>query len=75
MSTGVAIAEGLDYHGMDALYDNIERFLEMDSEKGKPRTYARAEFDQHTGAIREYVRSVMTKRERLRIDVRPLEVK
>jgi hypothetical protein len=67
--------ERLGYHGMDALFDYIERFVELDAEKGKPRTFTKASFDEQTGALREFVRRVMGKRERLHILVEPLEVK
>ena len=68
-------AERLDYQSMDALFNYIERFLELDSEKDKPRTYTRADFDHKTGAIRSYVRRIMGKRERLEINVEALETK
>jgi hypothetical protein len=45
--------------GMDALFDDIERFRELDAKPGRPRTYTRAIFDNDTGALRWYVRSVM----------------
>lgn len=67
--------ERLEYQSMDALFNYIERFMELDGEKGKPRTYARAHFDESTGAIRSYVRRVMGKTERLEINVEPLVVK
>ena len=67
--------ERLEYQSMDSLFNYIERFLELDSEPGKPRTYARASFDEKTGAIRNYVRRVMGKTERLEINVEPLATK
>jgi hypothetical protein len=45
--------------GMEALFDDIERFLELDAKPGKPRTFTRAVFDRNTGALRLYVRRVM----------------
>jgi hypothetical protein len=69
------LTERLDYYGMDAMFNDIERFQDMDNEKGKPRTYTRATFDDHTGAIRWYVRRVMGSRERQEINVEPLETK
>jgi hypothetical protein len=72
---GLPLTERLDYYGMSALFNDIERFLEIDSEKGKPRVFTKAHFDDTTGAIRQYVRRVMVSRERLEINVEPLEVK
>ena len=71
----IRLTERLDYYGMDAMFNDIERFQDLDSEKGKPRTYTRATFDDHTGAIRWYVRRVMGSRERQEINVEPLETK
>jgi hypothetical protein len=69
------LTERLDYYGMDALFNDVERFQDMDAEKDKPRTYTRAIFDDQTGAIRKYVRRVMGGHERQEINVEPLEVK
>ncbi|MCS7047462.1 MAG: DUF6174 domain-containing protein [Gemmataceae bacterium] len=65
--------ERLEYLGMDAQFDYIERFLEIDSKPGNPRTFARGVFDEQTGALRWYVRRVMGKRERVEIIVMPLQ--
>ncbi len=65
----------LEYQSMDALFNYVERFLELDSEKGKPRTYTRAIFDEKNGAILSYVRRVMGTSERLEINVKALDVK
>jgi hypothetical protein len=59
--------------GMEALFDDIERFQKLDSEPGKPRTFTRARFDENNGALREYVRRVMGGQERTEITVDPLE--
>ncbi|MCI0684547.1 MAG: DUF6174 domain-containing protein [Gemmataceae bacterium] len=67
--------EQLGYYGMEALFNYIERFMELDSEKGKPRTFTRCDCDETTGAIKRFVRRVMGKSERLEILVEPLEVK
>ncbi len=69
------LTERLDYYGMDALFNDVERFQDMDNEKGKPRTYTRATFDDRTGAIRWYVRRVMGSRERQEITVKSLDAK
>src|SRR5262249_3157620 len=61
------------YHGMEALFDDIERFLKMDAEKGKPRTYMRGLFDPADGHLLHYVRRVMGSRERVEITVQSLE--
>ena len=67
--------EQLGYYGMDALFNYIERFMELDSEKGKPRTFTRGDFDEQTGALKRFVRRVMGKSERLEIAVEPLDVR
>ena len=61
------------YRSMDALFDDIERFLKMDAEKGKPRTYMRALFDPADGHLLHYIRRVMGSRERVEITVQSLE--
>lgn len=62
------------YYGMNRLYDDIERFMEQDGEKDRPKVFTRGLFDQQ-GAIRWYVRRVMGSRERVEINVEPLDVK
>ncbi len=55
---------------MDGLFDDIERFLEMDSSPGSPRTYEWASFHEKDGHLIRYIRSVMSQGWRLQIDVR-----
>ncbi|MFO0863857.1 MAG: DUF6174 domain-containing protein [Gemmataceae bacterium] len=66
--------ERFAYYGMDRLYDDIERFMEQDAEKDRPKVFTRGLFDKQ-GAIRWYVRRVMGSRERLEITIEPLDVK
>ncbi len=62
--------ERYSYRGMDALFDFIERFIRIDSEPNKPKTFVRAIFDERkTGGLRWYVRRVMGGRERVEITV------
>ena len=62
--------ERFGYRTMDALFNDIERFMKHDSEKGSPKVYVRAIFDvQKTGGIRWYVRRVMGGRQRQEITV------
>jgi hypothetical protein len=63
----------LHHYGMLRLYDFIDRFLKLDAEPGKPRTYTRALFDANTGGLRWFVRRVMGGHERLEIVVDSLE--
>jgi hypothetical protein len=58
--------------GMEALFDDMERFLEVDAKPGQPRTYTRAIFD-NTGALQWYVRRVMGGKERTEIKIESLE--
>jgi hypothetical protein len=63
-------AERRGYRGMEALFDDMERFMKKDSEPGSPKTYVRAIFDdQNTGGLRWYVRRVMGGRQRVEITV------
>jgi hypothetical protein len=62
------------YRDMDALFDDIERFMKQDSEPGKPRAYVRAIFDEKTGGLRWYVHRVMGTRNRAEITVDSLTV-
>jgi hypothetical protein len=57
------------YRGMEALFQNVERFMREDSEKGRPKTFVRALFDEKNGAIVWYVRRVMGSRQREEITV------
>jgi len=58
------------YRSMDSLFDYVERFMKIDSEKDSPKTYVRAIFDdQKTGGLRWYVRRVMGGRHRVEITV------
>ena len=62
--------ERLPYRGMQALFDFVERFMKLDSEKEAPKTFVRAIFDdQKTGGLRWYVRRVMGSSERIEINV------
>lgn len=58
------------YDDMNALLRDVEDFLDHDSQPGKPRVYAVATFDPHDGHLIHYVRSVMSTRERLEIQVK-----
>ena len=67
--------ERLAYYGMHRLFDDVERFLDIDDDKAAPRTYTRATFDPRNGALWWYVRRVMGTRQRLEITVVSLETK
>jgi hypothetical protein len=71
--------------GMEAMFDDIERFLELGAKPGQ-RIFMRAFFDQNTGAVKWYVRNVMggdipnpdgtvktTRKERTEITIESLE--
>jgi hypothetical protein len=71
---GVPIVdERLQYHSMDRLLRDIERFLELDAKEGK-KNFNVAEFDEQTGALQTYVRRVMGTHERVKevVKVEPL---
>ena len=70
---GLPIPDKMHYYSMDKLFEDIDRFMSLDQEKGKPRVYVRAEFDPNTGAVLWYVRRVMGTQTRLEIKVEKLE--
>jgi hypothetical protein len=63
----------LRYSEMGSLFDFMEGFLEQDSQPGRPRTFATATFDPNDGHLLRYVRSVMSRRERVEIQVTRFE--
>ena len=63
------------YHTMDALYRDVERFMDIDTKKGAKRVYVTAVFNEDHGAIRKYIRRVMGERERVEIRVEEFEAK
>jgi hypothetical protein len=65
----------LAYYGMHRLLQNLERFMEIDAEPGRPKTYVRGDFDAKTGAVLRYVRRVMGSRQRVEIVVESLVLK
>jgi Family of unknown function (DUF6174) len=56
------------YHSMPALFDYVAAFLKQDTEPGRRRTFATAQFDAADGHLIHYVRSVMGTRERVEIN-------
>lgn len=54
-------------HDMNGLFDDIERFLEMDASPGSPRAFMVAQFDERDGRLLHFVRSAA--RQRIQIDV------
>jgi hypothetical protein len=60
-------------YDMVGLFNDIERFLELDAKKGSSRTYLRAKFDPKNGQLRWFVRSVMGTRDRVEIEVEPIQ--
>jgi hypothetical protein len=62
------------YYGMDALFDDMARYLKMDAEPGAPRAMNRAVFDPQDGHLLDYVRSVSQTGQRVHIEVKRLDV-
>jgi hypothetical protein len=56
-------------HDMTGLYDDLERFLEIDSKPDSPRAFVVATFDTVDGHLLHYVRSVSATRQRVEITV------
>jgi hypothetical protein len=61
--------ERLQYHTMNALFRDVDRFLELDAKENR-KTYTVAGFDKETGALVRYIRRVMGTRQRLELDVK-----
>jgi hypothetical protein len=57
------------YYDMDALFDDLQRFLEIKADPRKGRVFLRAHFDPDDGHIQEYVFSNSTDRQRVRVVV------
>ncbi|MFL5241517.1 MAG: DUF6174 domain-containing protein [Gemmataceae bacterium] len=55
------------HHSVDALFDLMERNLEMDDKSQGPRNFAHAQFDKSDGHPTVYVHRVMGSRQRLQI--------
>lgn len=62
-------ARQLPYYGMHRLLEAVDRFMTIDAEPGRPKTYTRGFFDGRTGALSWYVRRVMKSKQRVEITV------
>lgn len=58
------------YSSVPGLFSDIERFLEIDAEPGRPRTFTVASFNGQDGHPLRYVRRVMGSTERVEITVK-----
>jgi hypothetical protein len=58
-------AEQRPYYSMDAIFNQIEKFMRIDQKPGAPKVYVTAVFDEDTGAMRKYVRRVMGSSQRV----------
>jgi hypothetical protein len=67
---GVLARRLWDEYDMSGWFGFIERFLQIDSAAGAPRTFCSAEFDPATGQLRHYIRSISTTRERQELTLR-----
>jgi hypothetical protein len=59
----------LPYRGMDRIFDDIEDFMRIDSQPGRPRAYVVAIFDEQTGGLCRYVHRVMGSQQRVEITI------
>jgi hypothetical protein len=57
-------------YDMPGWFGFVERFLQMDTSQGAPRTFRAAEFDPRTGQLLHFTRSVSTTRERQEVTLR-----
>jgi hypothetical protein len=68
--------ERLRYYGMTSLYDYIQGFLDEDAKPDSPGAFVTADFGETDGRLRNYRRSVRSRRERVEIkDVKVEPVK
>lgn len=58
------------FYDMPGLFDDIERFLDLDRSPGSRRTFTKATFDPEDGHLLHYIRSVTSTRQRVEISVR-----
>jgi hypothetical protein len=59
-------------YDMAGLFNNLEDFLRIATQKDSPKTFMTASFDPHNGQLRRFVRSVAGKHEWIEIDVEPI---
>jgi hypothetical protein len=64
----------LSFYGMHKLFDYIETFLKQDCQPNQPKSYHRGQFDQKTGQLLYFARTVTSSRQRQLIDVESLEI-
>jgi hypothetical protein len=57
------------YRGMESRFDEIEKFMRIDSEPNRPKVYVVATFDEKTGRLRRYIHRVMGSKDRVEINV------
>lgn len=68
------VADPLQFHSMERLFADAERFMNMDTKPGARRVFVTAKFDEDTGAIRQYIRRVMGTTERVERRIELMEV-
>jgi Family of unknown function (DUF6174) len=61
--------EKLEYHSMAGLFNDIELFLQRDSQPGSPPTFCRGYFDSADGHLLQFIRRVVGGTERVEIKV------
>jgi hypothetical protein len=69
-------AEDVPYLSMEDLFEKVDAQLTEDNQPGKPRVFAKADFDRHDGRVLRYIRSVRASHERIEVtvtDLQPLE--
>lgn len=62
------------YHSMDNIFRDMQRFMEKDQKKDANKVYVVANFDPKTGAVQRYIRYDMRSKERVELNILPLEV-
>jgi hypothetical protein len=68
-------ADHFDNHTMFGLFRDIERFLQHDSQSGKPATFCRGWFSGDDGRLILFVRRVVGSSEAVEIEVKELKTK
>ncbi|MBI2807188.1 MAG: hypothetical protein HYX68_19575 [Planctomycetes bacterium] len=61
------------FRSMNAIFRDIQRFMDNDAKPGAPRVYVTATFDPESGRVIRYVRRVMRSSQRVEIVVKDFQ--
>jgi hypothetical protein len=67
------VAGDVPYLSMEDLFEKIDAQLADDNQPGKPRVFAKGDFDRRDGHVLRYIRSVRASHERIEVNVTDLQ--